>query len=230
MKNCLEISRAGYNDTINQIYILKKKRHKFARYWNCKFVVSPKRNKLWLNLLLQTSKGLRWLQREPLTGCDNDMQDREVPLRARKEKVRHLPVAELTGEFGSYMHSLPTNLPMLSAMPLSTSEAAVESVCRFVKMSTPEQDIQGIYLRNAKCILEQKIWRQDSHCPECLDVRAHGAHCLCYSSWHSAMWIKEKCWTDVLSKAEASLIASEPCQVLADGREGTEFLTFLIKM
>lgn len=108
-------------------------------------------------MLLQTSKGLRWLQREPLTGCDNDMQDREVPLRARKEKVRHLPVAELTGEFGSYMHSLPTNLPMLSAMPLSTSEAAVESVCRFVKMSTPEQDIQGIYLRNAKCILEQKI-------------------------------------------------------------------------
>lgn len=25
MKNCLEISRAGYNDTIKQIYILKKK-------------------------------------------------------------------------------------------------------------------------------------------------------------------------------------------------------------
>lgn len=114
--------------------------------------------------------------------------------------------------------------------PLSTSKAAVESVCRFVKMSNPEQDIQGIYLRNAKCILEQKIWRQDSHCPECLDVRAHGAHCLCYSGWHSAMRIKEKCWSDILSRAEASLIASEPCQVLADGREETEFLKFLIKM
>lgn len=85
---------------------------------------------LWLTLLLQTSRGLRWLQTEPLKGCDDDLQGREVPLQARKEKVRHIPAAELTSMFGSYTHSCPTNVPMLSATPLNSSEAAVESVYR----------------------------------------------------------------------------------------------------
>lgn len=38
---------------------------------------------------------------------------------------------------------------MLSAMPLSTSGAEVESVC-IVKTSNSEQDVQDIYLKNAK--------------------------------------------------------------------------------
>lgn len=37
------------------------------------------------------------------------MQDREVPLQVSKEKVRHLPATELTGEFG--MHSLRITCP-----------------------------------------------------------------------------------------------------------------------
>jgi len=127
---------------------------------------------LWLNLLLQTSRGLRWLQREPLKGCD-DLQGREVPLQARREKVRHL-VAELTGEFGSYMHSLPTNLPMLSEMPRSTSEVAVESVCSLSRCQTPNKTCRTFTLKMPNTVQNKTIQTQDSHFPEQPDVRAQG--------------------------------------------------------
>lgn len=105
---------------------------------------------LWLTLLLQTSRGLRWLRREPLKGCDDDLQGREVPLQVRKEKVGHIPAAELTSKSGSYRHSLPTNLPVLSAMPLSSSKAAVESVYRLSRRQTPSKTNRTFTLKMTK--------------------------------------------------------------------------------
>jgi len=51
------------------------------------------KNILWPNLLLQTSRGLRWLYRE---GGEDDLQDRQVHPQGGKERVTLLPMAELS--------------------------------------------------------------------------------------------------------------------------------------
>lgn len=97
--------------------------------------------------------------------------------------------------------------------PLSAFEAAVKSVCKSVKISNTEQDVQETYCKNAKHILEQnspKARFSLSQMPWC---KSSEAHCWCYFSWLSATWLKEKCWTDFLSKAAASWVVLKPCQV-----------------
>lgn len=124
------------------------------------------------------------------------------------------------------LHTQPSYQP---AHALSNAPECFRSSSRVslqvVKMLNPEQDVQDIYLKNAKHILKQNDPKTRFSLPWTPWCKSSGALCLCSSDWRSAMWI-EKCWTDFLSEAAASLIVSEPCQFLADGKEGTEFLTF----
>lgn len=109
--------------------------------------------------------------------------------------------------------AFPPTCPCSQQHPLSASEAAVKSVCKTVKISNTEQDVQETYRKNAKHILEQKSPKARfllSQTPWC---KSSEAHCWCYFGWLSATWMKEKCWTDFLAKAAASLIVLKPCQV-----------------